>query len=438
MRLKLLLVILLLPCALAAQNFNNIRHYLDSAETKTYTTTNMLTSYRGLDVFFARKIAYYLSASNDVSLFTNYAILNPGDDKLFYGHNWAFRSGDAGRVKSMLTLGANLNYSNSFAAIVDNKKFQGTDASINIKYTWFNKGKIKFDSTSQIQLRPDSTKAGPQKMKMDSARQILLAKIKCKIGKDSADIMCIQQNKMNNHFGNLDLTGQFADLEDGYKEEFETGEAKELEKKSRYNLLRTSWWYTALTIPLGSNTYSISPDIVSDFNQVSIYPLKFDLSHNVVWQSKKTVYFINVGTSFFRKNSVLDESLTKLSYNEYKNRGGVDTVRFLQLESNDVYIGKYSAYYGANINAQFVCFPGKLSNIGFSLYAEQLFGPQSTLNGRIGIPIKQSGKGEDNPINIEIQGRFSDLSNRLYPHKAVFEKFSLGITIAVPFNSIKY
>lgn len=230
MRLKLLLVILLLPCALAAQNFNNIRHYLDSAETKTYTTTNMLTSYRGLDVFFARKIAYYLSASNDVSLFTNYAILNPGDDKLFYGHNWAFRSGDAGRVKSMLTLGANLNYSNSFAAIVDNKKFQGTDASINIKYTWFNKGKIKFDSTSQIQLRPDSTKAGPQKMKMDSARQILLAKIKCKIGKDSADIMCIQQNKMNNHFGNLDLTGQFADLEDGYKEEFETGEAKELEK----------------------------------------------------------------------------------------------------------------------------------------------------------------------------------------------------------------
>lgn len=438
MKVSFLTMFIFLSFNLTAQDFSDARHYLDSAERRTYRTDNMLVSYKGLDAFFARKIAYYLSGSKDVSLFENYAILTPGDDKVFYGHNWTFHT-PQGRLNSLLTLGANLNYANSFGAIVDNGKFQGTDASINLKFTKFNLGKIKFDKHFvQTQLESLVTRKGAQKRAMDTVRRVALAKIKIKMVRDSTDLANIRNNILDNVIRNPDLSSDFSDLNDGYKKDFETEEAKALEKSNSHNKTYTSWWYASLTVPLGKNEYIIASDIASAFNDAEVFPLKFEAGYNRVTENSKSTFFWNVGVSAYQTNSVLLESMDKLSFSEYKFRGGVDTLKLLQLKPDDVYIGDYNKFWGAGVNAQIVYFPSSQQKIGISLYAEQLFGINNSFNGRIGIPIKQKGKGEDNIINFELQGKFFDLGGKIQPHKAVFEKFSLGLTVGLPFGSVKY
>ena len=438
MKVLLLTIFIFLSVNLTAQDFSDTRHYLDSTERRTYRTETMLVSYRGLDAFFARKIAYYLSSSKDVSLFDNYAILTPGDDKVFYGHNWAFHTLQ-GRLKSLFTVGANLNYANSFGAIVDNGKFQGTDASINLKFTKFNLGKITFDKHFvQTQLESLAPGRGAQKRAMDTIRRVALAKIKIKMVKDSIDLANISSNILDNAIRNPDLSGDFGDLSDAYKKEFEMEEAKALEKSGSHNKTHTSWWYTSLTVPLGKNKYTIASDIGSTFNDAEVFPLKFEAGYNRVTENSKSTFFWNAGLSAYQTNSVLLESMDKLSFSEYKFRGGVDTLKLLQLKPDDVYIGYYNKFWGAGINAQIVYFPSSQQKIGISLFAEQLFGINNSFNGRIGIPIKQKGKGEDNIINFELQGKFFDLGGKIQPHKAVFEKFSLGLTVGLAFSSIKY
>src|SRR5690242_15145782 len=105
---KVFLCLCLFPLHLFAQDFNATRHTLDSIEAVIHSDTNRIVSNETLNKYMASKIAYYLASSNDVSLYKMYAIFTPSDNTAFAGYNFGSTTSD-GRVKSLTTLGVNLN-----------------------------------------------------------------------------------------------------------------------------------------------------------------------------------------------------------------------------------------------------------------------------------------------------------------------------------------
>src|SRR5690242_2830285 len=105
-----------------AQTKQQIIDDLKARTTTANSDTTLLVTTEGLNVFFARKIAYYLSGVNDLSLYKNYAILNSTDGKLFIGHN-VVKENSAQRKISLLTVGISTTVKEGFSSIFSNNEF---------------------------------------------------------------------------------------------------------------------------------------------------------------------------------------------------------------------------------------------------------------------------------------------------------------------------
>ncbi|WP_431209436.1 hypothetical protein ACQ86N_25090 [Puia sp. P3] len=77
-------------------------------------------------------------------------------------------------------------------------------------------------------------------------------------------------------------------------------------------------------------------------------------------------------------------------------------------------------------------------HVGFSLHAEQDFGPYHALNAGIGVPIVLINKRAEPACNFEFLVRFSDLANTLPPGRGLPGKTSIGLTAGIPFSKIAF
>ncbi|WP_462265880.1 hypothetical protein [Mucilaginibacter sp.] len=334
----------------------------------------------------------------------------------------------------------NANYANSIAPIFSGKKFQG-GLSLNLKYTKFFRGSISFgDKKFTFTQTQTPGLSMNQKDSMNIAREYIIGTLKKSMEDDSAAVIKSLGYSMLLKPAEKAaiIKMKFAELSYGYKESLAKQEASVLIESKLTKASHFSWVSVNLNVPFTPTSYSNSEAFSTVFADKSSYPYSFNITYNNVWENKLGRFFFMIKPGILKNNSVLSKQLSKLSYQEYKNLGGTDTAKAIQLSTTDVYIEKYNAFITPSIKLQAVYFPKFSDQVGVDLQLEKNMGSYHTLNGVIGIPFRLAGAESDKAITFEVQLQMPDLRNEITPDKKFWDKAIIGVTVGLPFGSSIY
>lgn len=436
---SLVLLMLLTIYARAQNNFNSTREYLRQISIDPDTKRNTILTQRGINIFFARKVASYLAGENDLSLYKNYAVADISDGILFLGRNFQpFKRSD-NRISDLITLGIKANSKNNFSKLFSSGEFAG-EIGIDLKYTHIFPGSILFDKGVHHQIAVSDYVPSPQQRKMNVKRKTNLGKINFQMLTDSlafySSLISIETQTEKD-----ELIKEFIEKKDKeFKKKFAELEADEFEADEKsHNASHVSWFSIIGFVPLTNTTYNVANSFSTKFEEKTFKPWEGNLSYTYVRDSKRYGrIFLTVGVGGFLNNSAKNENIDKIDLNTYKQLGGTDTITIAQLSSDEAFIGEYKTFFTGKLKGQMVYFLPNLSWIGLSIQAEQFFGDYKSLNAQLGFPMIFEGKDNDSKVNVEFQLKSTDLNNIVKPDKDFKDKFSIGISVGLPFSSIIY
>lgn len=444
--------ILSIACCLALQvsaqvnplTFDSTRSFVGSRDAEI-GRRRLLMSDPGLNILFARKINTYLSGTGDLSLNRGYFIIDPTDGRLFLGRNFALSPEETDkRTKYILTTGIKTNVADGFSTIYsgeDKKLSENIGASL--KLTWLFRGTLNYDSTDQLQktlrARGIMTK-GDTVTQRDMANCFRLQKwneVQYMMRRDSIAFDTAMKGGCLQEYDSLRRRVFFDERNAYYKRLLLTSEVDFIVDEDIYSSIWDHWLSLDVYIPFASQEINTSDDFVSTVNKQYLYNFEGILLYSRMYETKKTRWLGTIGAGVRSLNNVKTEMLDKYSFNEYKDQGGTDTVKMAELKTKDVYIGKYESYWIPYARVQLVSmFIAK--KMGVSFLAEKHFGSYDPMNVKLGIPVSLAGKDENSPVNFELQFKWNDYFNDIYPNKSRSEKFVIGLSVGIPLTSKLY
>jgi hypothetical protein len=379
-------LLLLLPALATAQSPDSLIQQLTDVHTATLKSSFPISE-RAMNIYLSNRIGYYLSDPSDLTLYKNSVLVDATTGQVAVNHS-LYQPKDAGqRIKTFSTIGVK--------AYVKDPSY--TRFGFLVKQTWITRGHIRYKNNSQ-------------KSTMDALTGGILNTITHEI-----------QTKANNlHTTDTTVRQQFnADLRDEYNYAFALQQSEMLAKRLAYSLITLDWTSLSLYIPLITENTKVAPTPASPFTTRHGYPLRLDLSHTRLWESIPSGRFYLTVTGSLLLNNARDG---------YQ----LDTTA-----SKNYYLGAYSNFLTPSVTAVLAWFP-PTSHVGFSLHAEQNFGPWHALNGSIGIPIVLINKKAEPACNFEFLVRFFDLANTLSSRSGLPAKTSIGLTAGIPFSKIAF
>ncbi|MEO5594039.1 MAG: hypothetical protein ABIR15_06300, partial [Chitinophagaceae bacterium] len=337
-------------------------------------------SNRAMNVFLADKTGY-LSASSDLSFYTNYVTFNSAEGKFTVNHN--FQKGTTGNdapAKKLLSIGFDMTLSNNYAKSFLDKRFEN-EIGVTVNYKWLGKVKTRFTDCSQNNVT--------QKQEMDALRAVMLAQLQIEILNKEADFKLAQMAIDSTADAAKKIVQEkfYEDLKSAYEEKFATIQASLLTQTGNFKLISTSWTSISAYIPLLFPKYAVAPSLVTPFSDKHPYPLSIQLGHTRMWESAKMGrLFFTLNGMLLLNNSKLSYGLNKLNFSEYKSLGGTDMLHATDPGNNKLYIGQYQSFITPSLTARMVYFSSG-SHVGISFLAEKSFSDYNLLNFKAGIPI---------------------------------------------------
>jgi hypothetical protein len=449
MRYLFIITLLLTTYSLQAQSANIIADLnsinKEVANTSCNAGKGKLISNRAYNLFIGYKVGTYLSNVNDLSFYKNNIIINTFDGTVAVNHNVFEAKGKDEPVKSVLFFGVKANAGDVFVKSILNKKISN-EFGINVKQTWVGKSKTFFNKCISSNAASASHVPNP-KVYMDGERSIILHRIESEIIKKSAEFDSAL-NKIDTSNGTVrqssDATKQavtmrfYNDLKDEYYRKFAGLQAEVLEETKSYNYTTINWTSINAYIPLATEKFTVSETLNSSVNEKHPYTFGLTISHTRFWESTKIGrIFLTLTGSVNWNNSKKSYALNKVSFNDYKNRGGTDTLHLVQLKEDEVYMGDYKSFITPTLSARLIYFPPDY-HFGLSFLLEQNIGTYNLLNGALGIPIVLIDKKALPSVNLEFQFRFFDLSKKIKANNYFTPGNSLGLTAGIPLSKIIY
>jgi hypothetical protein len=454
-------VFYLLAMALISSNilgqspdFNSVRKYYSDLEKQIngHDHDTLLISYPALNVFMAKKVNTYLSGSSDLSLNRSYFILDPTDGRLFLGYNFSKDpSKGEKRTKFVLTVGLKANVAEAFSTIYngDDKKMPG-NIGASIKFTWLGRGIIFYDEgESQIEqnnlnqtflygIDPDAEIKYSQKQIARYYRKQLQNEIEEKMIKDSASYKTKMEGVGEVNYRKVQENIYFSKRNEYYKSLFITKEAENLEEIGYYKAYWNHWVSFDFYIPFTMQSFEVAKDLNSPISTENLYNFDGAILWNQIYERGKIRLLNSVVFGVKNLNNINTSLIKKYSINDYVTLGGVDTIKLAQIESKDVYIGPNEDYFTPYIRFQFISFFLAKKQIGLSFQIEKYLSNYDPLNLKIGIPVTLPGKDDETKVNFEVQFKWTDINNGIYPDKTMAEKFLIGLSVGVPLTSKIY
>jgi len=377
---------LLLPTLAAAQSPDSLIQQLTAIHAAT-TKSAFPVSERAMNIYLSNKIGYYLSDPNDLTLYKNSVLADATTGQVAVNHSLYQPKALDQRVKTFTTIGVKANVKDVFY----------TRFGFLAKQTWITKGRISYTAPAQ-KTTMDALTAG--------ILQTLSKEISARSSAFETSDSIVRQ--------------QFdADLRDEYNYAFAHQQSQMLAKRLYYRLITLDWTSLSFYIPLITENTRVAPTPVSPFTTRHGYPIQLDLSHTRLWESIPSGRFY----------------LTLMGSLHLNN--GRDGYQLDTTATKDYYLGDYSNFLTPTVTASLAWFP-PASHVGFSLHAEQNFGPYHALNGSIGVPIVLINKKAEPACNFEFQVRFFDLANTLPSGRGLPGKTAIGLTVGVPFSKIAF
>jgi hypothetical protein len=413
------------------------------ANTSCSIGEGKLITNRALNLFIGYKVGTYLSNEHDFSFYKNNILINTFDGTVAVNHNVFEAKGKDEPVKSVLFFGVKANVGDVFLKSVLNKKISN-EFGINIKQTWIGKFKTFFSKCAPRNTSTSGNVANPKQF-MDVERATILHTLENEIIKRNGEFEPALNaiDTLNEVQGVAAVKGAtrkkfYKDLKDEYARRFAELQAATLEDTKSYNLVTSSWTSIDAYIPLSTEKFTVAETVTSSLQQKHPYTFAATLSHTRFWENRKAGRFMLTLTGDVKwNNSKRSYALNKVSFNNYKSLGGTDTLHFVQLKEDDVYLGNYKNFVTPTLSARLIYFPPEY-HFGLSFLIEQSFGSYNLLNGTLGIPIVLIDKKGLPSVALEFQFRFYDMSNKVKNDYNYTQHNSLGLTVGIPLSKIIY
>lgn len=383
-------------------------------------------SNRAMNVFLADKTGY-LSASKDLSYFTNYTTFNSIEGKITVNHNFQPAPGDDDRLKTLFSVGFDMQLASSYTKGFFDNRFEN-ELGISLDYKWLGRVRTVF-------------KESTQRIIMDGLRWALLQEIIAGIEKKSNDFKIVLDSLASigapvQNIPTLKTALQqnfYKDLKATVEERFAVMQAALLTKTANFKRISTGWTSVNAYLPLVFPTYHTAASFTTAFSSKHPYAAGVSVSHTRLWESAAAGrFFFTAGGNVLFNNAKLSYRLSKFNFTEYKGLGGT----MGQPGSDKIYIGAYETFLTASLCARAVYFPRE-SHVGISLLAEQYVGKYDWLNLRVAIPVVLINSKKTPAVNIECYVLFLDCSNRQMVSNGP-GKTQLGLSVGIPFSRLMF
>ncbi|MFT3932280.1 MAG: hypothetical protein QM726_01595 [Chitinophagaceae bacterium] len=414
-----------------AQSANDIIASLKGIN-QSVVDKRLVISHRAMNVFLADKTAY-LSASTDLSFYTNYITANSAEGRITVSHNFqqAAKSNDA-PIKQLLNIGFEATLGGNYAkSFLDNRFENGMGLSVS--YKWLGNVKTSF---------ANGNAGAQQQQAMNALRAGLLAQLEQElIAKEKAFNLAL------NNVDSKALPGQdtaaakkiahdnfLAQLKNEYEEKFALEQAKLLSSTGNFSVISTGWTSFNIYIPAFYPKYTVANSLTDAFSKKHPYPLQLQLGHTRLWENKTAGrLFLTSNAGLLFNNSKLAYGLNRMNYADYKSLGGTDTQYATDPGNNNLYIGNYSNFITLSLNARLVYFPSN-SHVGVSVLAQKNWGNFDPLHIKAGIPIVIINKQKTPALMIECYAMFFAITNNI----ANMGKTAVGVSLGVPVSRLMF
>lgn len=421
-----------------------LENYLRDLEKEITTAKGtQLMTYPALNVLMANKANTYLAGIGDLSINKSYFIIDPADGRLFLGFNTAKNPSETGkRNQSILTTGIKANVSDAFSTIYDgeNRKFSG-DIGASIKFTILGRGSLTFND-GQVQEQKLLTPGRTQSELTKLYRQEIYNALCLEIEKDA--------NDFDKRMTNLGDQVKDADYRQNSKDEFV--EKAQKKYKARYleleadkvadefvfKSLRTHWFSFDFYIPITQPSFVVGPDLSTTVQEKSLYNFSATALGTILYERNKTRWLGTASVGALMANNINTEKMKSYTPDKYESEGGSDAAGVSEFGAEKVYIGDYEDFLNPFVRLQGVSFFIAKKRIGLSVLVEKYLGSFDPLNLKIGMPFTLSDQEGKTKVNFELQCKWNDLDNSIYPGKSAHEKFVFGLSVGVPLISNIY
>ncbi len=417
---------------------------------KTGQDKGILVSDPTLNRIFAKKLAYYLGSTGDLSLYKNYFSYDPSSDKVSISYNTAFPREDTKALLTLTSAALQVPLSKSLGLISKGGKTVD-DIGVSIKQTFIMPGTLSFDpglSDEMAAIRND-------------IQAILLKRIDAELNDFKKNL---PQSPEQQEFVNQHLNKFQEGLYKKYRSEFSILEESALAeisalKNENYSICQ-NWITLKVYLPVTSSNYNFADNAYQNLIKKKFISQEMGLMYGRFYESKKISYVLTLGVNFINDNNIkwlkkygTDIShklgniaeLTQSKITSIVNGLGTANVA---LPTQTFYQGQFETFYVVNLQSRLLIslpsfnkfLKSKLKTaIGVSL---DLFGDfnksQYSVNNRgagivFALPVKEEAK---QPINVELFFETLDYNGKLIPAKSRSEKRTIAVKLGLPFNSL--
>lgn len=397
-----------------------------------YLTQAVLLSDPTLNRIFAKKISYYLSGEENLSLFKNYATANSSDGTITVGYNKArYKDGDDTKRLNGVT---NIGLKGNLAELISESKFQNT-IGIQLNHTIIGRGIVRYcisDAKNLIPFR-NAIKASvlAKNQKELSDFDTFQAGVRMNIDPNDYTVFDAEVAKNRTKLENKTLFEK-------YKEEF----SEEEEKASSYNDIRTNWVTISSYIPLNTTTQKVSNTAGDKTIDNYFFPIELGLTWSSFMERnkiEKNNYLFSFGIkgiwsncfTYLEKYKKLDSEITETLELEK-----------VEIEKETYYKGDFDGFPTLNVKPRILINNPHLEGFGkrvsYDLFIDANFSKYTIVNPGFGFLFSLPPADPAKPVNVGLTFTFQDITNDFVPSKTRLEKLKVGFTLTLPFNSIIY
>ncbi|MES2794353.1 MAG: hypothetical protein V4683_00235 [Bacteroidota bacterium] len=428
MRLIVLLFCLspFLSIGQSADSLISVLKEIDLTIKKSECAEGQLLSNRGMNLFMADRVGYYLSDHENLTFCKNNLTFNTANGLFSMSHSLFEPTGADLPVRSYHVIGLKANALNAFHSATNQSAFNN-ELGFTYKHFWLSKPQITLHNCNE-------------KWASDARRATILVALQKEIQEQSSDF---EQSLAN--IQNLsdplreELKSNFyKKIGEEYSRELAEREYRELFETMRFKKIAMHWTNFNVYIPVIRQRFTVADNFENNFNIRKSYPAELSISHTrFIETHNATKIYLNFRAGLFANNSINSKKLRETNLETYRSLGGKNISYLTDKQLNRFSIGNYENFITPNLKAQFVYFPPE-NHFGISATVEQNFGNFKALNGTIGIPVVLIDKQSAPLTNFEIQIHYFDMTNSLNSGRTLKDNVSIGISFGQPIGRNVY
>lgn len=379
------------------ENDKKVRENVTENGLPTTKTKNLLFNDKMLNLLISDKIGSFYTGSDDLNVNKFYGNLNAGENSLSLGINFENRESELDKLNWIISLGAKLNFEDSFALIAKDYTYKNNNVGFTFKASKLFKGSIFFDENkhkTRIKKLEDEVLYPKYKKEVDDFNKKKLKDfLKLKRSEIEVKYPTLNENQIQEK-----LKEAVKKKEDEFYKNLAKEEVKYLNDYGLYNFICTHWFSIDAFIPVGTSEFKVAETIDSEINDKKFYQFQASVSYNRMYDwAKHYRLFLKSQVKLKNNNSVLINDIDATNFITQT----VNANNFITQTTTEAFVLNYQEFLTPSFSLEAAFFMLNKS-FGISPGIEFNFGDYNETNYKVGLPLSFKDREGKPKVNFEI------------------------------------